>query len=302
MLNLPYKMFNRFILLAAIILLLSACDRRPKGVLNQNDMTIVLTEMHKTDASLMERGLTYNHYSDKAPYYKFIFKKYKITQAKFDSSLVWYSKNPRVFGNIYTKVLANLTELQKEVKNGKYHPVDTLDLTKMRTSIWNKRIKYLLTKDSTRTHLNFDIPESNFMLGDVYELKFLQRIAPVDSSKNQRIILRINYANGKADSVSGIAYHDSILRRYTIRLHAYRRLKIKSISGELLGSKTYKGKMNSLTDSISLIREYNSRIQDSLRKVVDMASPGYKPVPVNTNNELFRNNKKFINRRFYHPL
>jgi hypothetical protein len=302
MLNLPYKIFNRFILLVTIILLLSGCDRRPRGVLNQNEMTIVLTEMHKTDASLMERGLANNHYSDKAPYYKFIFKKYKITQAEFDSSLVWYSKNPRVFGNIYTKVLANLTDLQKEVKNGKYHPVDTLDLTKMRTSIWNKRMKYLLTKDSTRTHLNFDIPESNFMLGDVYELKFLQRIAPVDSSSNQRIILRVNYVNGKVDSVSGIAYHDSILRRYTVRLHAYRKLKIKSVSGELLGSKTYKGKMNSLTDSISLIREYNSKIQDSLRKVVDMVSPGYKPVSVNANNELPRNNKKFINRRFYHPL
>ena len=302
MLNLPYKIFNRFILLVTITLLLSACDRRPNGVLNQNDMTNVLTEMHKTDASLMERGLAYNHYSDKAPFYKFIFKKYKITQTQFDSSLVWYSKNPRIFGNIYTKVLANLTDLQKEVKNGKYHPVDTIDLTKMRTSIWNKRMKYLLTKDSTRTHLNFDISESNFMLGDVYELKFLQRIAPVDSSTNQRITLRINYANGKADSVSAIAYHDSILRRYTIRLHAFRKLKIKTISGELLGSKSYKGKMNCLTDSISLIREYNMKIQDSLRKVVDMASPGYKPVPVNTNIELLPNNKKFINRRFYHPL
>ncbi|MDD4967921.1 MAG: DUF4296 domain-containing protein [Paludibacter sp.] len=283
-------------------MLFSSCDSRPNGVLNQKEMTNVLTEMHKTDATLNETGLTYKHYSDKAPYYKFIFKKYGITQANFDSSLVWYSKNPRVFGNIYEKVLANLTSLQKEVKNGKYHPVDTLDITKMKTFIWNKRTKYLLTKDSTRTHLNFEIPNNNFMYKDAYILKFLQRIAPVDSCTKQRIVLRINYANGKADSITSIAYHDSILRRYTIRLLAVRKLKIKSISGELLGSKTYKGKMNSLTDSISLMREYNSKIQDSLRKVVDMASPGYKPVPINTTNELQRNNKKFINRRFYHPL
>jgi hypothetical protein len=60
--------------------------------------------------------------------------------------------------------------------------------------------------------------------------------------------------------------------------------------------------MNSLTDSISLIREYNAKKQDSLRKVVEIASPGYKPVRLNTNNELFRNYKKHINRRFYHPL
>jgi hypothetical protein len=265
-------------------------------------MTNVLTEMHKADASMNETGLTYKHYSDKAPYYKFIFKKYGITQARFDSSLVWYSKNPRVFGNIYDKVLANLTNLQKEVKKGKYHPVDTLDMTKMRTPIWNKRTRYLLTKDSTRTHLNFEIPNNNFMYKDIYILKFLQRIAPVDSCTKQRIVLRINYINGKADSISSIAYHDSILRRYTFRLHAIRKVKIKSISGELLGSKTYKGKLNSLTDSISLIREYNAKIQDSLRKVVDQARPGYKPVPIKTNSDLHRNTKKFINRRFYHQL
>ena len=302
MLNLPNNTFSRFIFLVAFTLLLSGCDRRPKGVLNQNDMTIVLTEMHKADASMMEKGFAFSRYSDKAPYYKFIFKKYGITKAQFDSSLVWYSKKPRVFGNIYVKVLDNLTKLQLEVKNGKYHPVDTLDLTKMRNYIWNKRIRYVMTKDSDRTHLNFEIPESNFMLGDVYELKFVQRIAPEDSSTKQRIILKVNYANGKTDSVTSVAYHDSILRRYTIRLHAFRRVKIKSVSGELLGSKMYKGKMNSLTDSISLIREYNAKKQDSLRKVVEMASPGYKPVPLNTNSETLQNNKRFINRRFYHPL
>ena len=302
MLNLPNKPLRYFLALIAITMLLTACDRRPDGVLNQKDMTNVLTEMHKTDASMNETGLTYKHYSDKAPYYKFIFKKYGITQARFDSSLVWYSKNPRVFGNIYDKVLINLTGLQKEVKNGKYHAVDTLDMTKMRIPIWINRTKYLLTKDSTRTHLNFEIPNNNFMYKDVYTLKFLQRIAPEDSCTKQRIVLRINYTNGKADSLTSIAYHDSILRRYTLHFHAARKLKIKSISGELLGSKTYKGKMNSLTDSISLIREYNAKIQDSLRIVVDMATPGYKPVQVNTKNESQRNNKKFVNRRFCHPL
>jgi len=302
MLNLPNKLFRYFIALIAITMLLTACDRRPNGVLNQKQMTNVLTEMHKTDASLNESGLTYKHYSDKAPYYKFIFKKYGITQARFDSSLVWYSKNPRIFGNIYTNVLANLTIIQKEVKNGKYHAVDTLDMTKMRTQIWNKQTRYVLTKDSARTHLNFDIPINNFMYKDLYILRFLQRIAPIDSCTKRRIVLRINYANGKSDSVSSIAWNDSILRRYTLSLHAVRKLKIKSISGELLGSKTYKGKMNALTDSISLFREYNSKIQDSLRNVVDQASPGYKPVPINRNNELIQNNKKFINRRFYHRL
>jgi len=302
MLNLPYKILKNLILVAGIMLLLSSCDGRPKGVLSLNDMTDVLTEMHKTDASLNERGLAYGHYTDKAPYYKFIFKKYGISKAQFDSSLVWYSKNPRIFGNMYDKVLINLTTLQKDVKNGKYHAVDTLDLRKMSTFIWNKRPKYLLTKDSSRTHLNFEIIDSNFMFGDVYVMKFLQRIAPEDSCKKPRVVFRINYENGKTDSIYSKAYNDSLLRRYTIRFKAFRKLKIKSVSGELLASKTYKGKQNSVTDSISLMREYNSKIQDSLRKVVESASPGFR----NLQNKTFINSqravKKSINRRFYHSL
>ena len=302
MLNFPNNLLNRFVFLTGIILLLSACVNRPGGVLNERQMTNVLTEMHKTDAILNEKGLAYGHYTEKAAYYKFIFKKYKITKAQFDSSLVWYSKNPRIFDNMYDKVLINLTSLQKDVKNGKYHPVDTLDLTKLRTNVWNKRNRYILTHDSLRTHLNFDITDTDFLFGDVYELKFLQLIAPEDSCKKPRIVLRINYANGKTDSVYRTAFNDSLLRRYTFRFTAFRKLKIKSVSGELLASKGYRGKQNVKIDSISLYREYNSKNQDSLRKVVELANPGLKLTPNNSNRNMPGMIKKFINRRFYHPF
>jgi hypothetical protein len=265
-------------------------------------MTSVLTDMHKTDAVLNEKGMAYTHYTDKAPYYKFIFKKYKITKAQFDSSLVWYSKNPRIFDNMYDKVLINLTSLQKDVKNGKYHPVDTLDLTKMRSNVWNKRTRYILTHDSTRTHLNFEITGNDFMFGDVFVLKFLQRIAPEDSSTKQRVVLKINYANGKTDSVYRTAFNDSLLRRYTFRFKAFRKLKIKSVSGELLACKAYRGKLNAEIDSISLFREYNAKNQDSLRKIVELANPGMKSLPQKKDMYSPGIIKKFINRRFYHQL
>jgi hypothetical protein len=302
MLNLLNNFCSRFIFLTGIIFILSSCESRPNGVLNESKMAKVLTEMHKTDASMNEKGLTYGHYTDKAPYYSYILKKYKISQAQFDSSLVWYSKNPRVFSNIYDIVLVNLTSLQKDVKNGKYHPVDTFDMTKMRTYIWNKRIRYILTKDSARTHLDFVITDNNLLFGDVYELKFLERIAPEDSCKKARAILRINYANGKTDSVFRTAFNDSLLRRYTFRFRAFRKLKIKSVSGELLASKMYKGKLNVSIDSISMYRVFNAKKQDSLRNEVERANPGFKFNPQKINFDSPRNMKKFINRRFYHPL
>jgi hypothetical protein len=56
-------------------------------------------------------------------------------------------------------------------------------------------------------------------------------------------------------------------------LPALKKLKIKSISGVLLGSKIYKGKLHASLDSISLIRKYNPKLQISLRKMVEKANP-----------------------------
>ena len=96
------------------VLVLSGCFR-PKGVLSQSTMTDVLVDMHKTDAILAENNTAYGQYSKKAPYYNYIFKKHGITKAEFDSTLVWYTKNPQKFENMYDDVIKRLTALQKDV-------------------------------------------------------------------------------------------------------------------------------------------------------------------------------------------
>lgn len=300
MFNQSNKIKIQLVLIIGFILLLSACDDRPKGVLNQSDMAKVLVDMHKTEAYMAEKGLNFSSVSEKAPYYNYILKKYGITQAEFDSSLVWYTKNPKKFEKVYDHVIINLAKFQKEIKGGKYHPAeDSLELAKIKVNVWNKRTKYELTKDSARTHLDFEIPTQSFMYGDLYILKFLLRIAPEDSCKKQRVIFRINYANGTYDSVYKTAYHDSLLRRYTFSYPAFRKLKIKSISGQLLGSSAYKGKLHATVDSISLFRKFNPVMQDSLRKLVqkaDTVNYEMRSRSVNRGNNSMKNNKPFKQR------
>lgn len=301
MFNLQNKLSIRIVFILGFILILCACENRPRGVLSQNNMANVLIDMHLIDASLSEKGLNYSHYSTKASYYNYILKKNGVTQAEFDSSLVWYTKNPKRFENVYIQVNEKLTRFQKEIRNGKYHPVDTLELGKVKSNIWNKRVKYALTKDSVRTHLDFEIINYSLMYRDAYVLKFLQQVAQEDSSKNQRIVLRIQYENGKTDSVSKPIYNDSLLRRYTIRMTAFRKLKIKSISGQLLGSSAYKGKLNALLDSITLTREFYPANQDSLRRMVEKKIPtkaimGTKPALNSRNTSVFEKFKKL-----FHP-
>ena len=195
MLKLQNKIFSRLLIIFSFILFLTACDSRPKGVLNETEMTNVLSDLHKLDASLGEVGLMYNNDSIKSRYYNFVLSKHGVTKAEFDSSLVWYTKNPQKFEKVYDNVLIQLTDLDKSVKNGKYHFVDSVELAKVKDNIWNKRTLYKLTKDSARTRLDFEIKNPGLLYGDVYILKFLQRISPEDSCTKQHVVLRINYLN-----------------------------------------------------------------------------------------------------------
>ena len=93
--------------LIALAVLLSGC--RPKGILHSWEMRSVLVDLHKTDALLQIKGLVgYNNAEERTYYYAQVMEKHGITQAEFDSSLVWYTAHPSLFDKIYPKVLAEL--------------------------------------------------------------------------------------------------------------------------------------------------------------------------------------------------
>ena len=261
-----------------IVLLLAACDNRPKGVLSQSEMVDILTDMHKLEGTLDIKGMEYADQTVKMGYYNSIMEKYGTTKAEFDSSLVWYSKNPIKFEKIYNKVVVQVTHFQEDISKGKYHNLNSVEESYKSLGLWDKQTKYAFTGDSTRTRLDFEIPGQNFMLGDIYELKFIQRIAPNDSCESPTIRFLINYSNGRSVGVIRKAYHDGVTRRFTFRLPATVPSKIKSISGQLLGSKRYKGTFTATIDSISLTQLYNPAKQDSLLKVLQKEDPKNYPV------------------------
>lgn len=265
------KLANKAILLAGIITLAVSCSGRPKNVLSASKMTDILTDLHKLEGTLSAANIPYDRFDQKSQYYNAVLEKHGITQAQFDSSVVWYTHNPKKYEHIYDDVLVRLEKLNEEVKKGKYHSVDSTDLKKAKLPLWVSRTRYEFRKDSARTRLHFEIRNRKFMYRDVYILSFKHFIAREDSSTNPHIVVRIHYANGKVDSVYRKTSNDNIMRHYTFRIPATRKLKVRSISGELLGSTAYKGKFHATVDSVSLTRMFDPAIQDSLLKVVQKA-------------------------------
>ena len=70
--------------------LLAACSKVPDGILSEKKMQGVLTDMLLAEAMV---NVDYNAYKSdtmKLALYESVFRKHDITQAVYDSSLVWY--------------------------------------------------------------------------------------------------------------------------------------------------------------------------------------------------------------------
>lgn len=269
--------FRYYILAVVVSIVLFSCSNKPDNVLSRREMTDFLVEIHKLDGALNAKGLGSYDNRENLYYYNALLKKHGITKAQFDSSLVWYTKNPKNFERIYTDVVEELTKLDEQVKSGYFHPVDSAALRNSTENIWPlARTKYLLTKDSVPVKIKFTVKSRQLAWNDIYKLSFLHRSGKSNTSKNQLAVFRIHYSDKKTDSIICKTQNDSILRRYTVTFIADRQHRIDSLSGALLNYAAKKGKFNVYIDSIKLIRHYDSLAQDSISRVINLIE---NPIP-----------------------
>lgn len=251
-----------------LALSLTSCSNRPDDVLSGSEMSDFLTDLHVLEATLTHKGMQIDP-NDNRPvyYYNALFKKHGITKAQFDSSLVWYAKNPKQYERVYAQVIQNLDQMKKDVQAGKYHPeTDTFGPSYTGSyNVWNKDSKYKLSKDSADNQLRFVIKDYALLTGDQYVLRYRLKAGKIDSCSAYGVV-RIHYADGSCDSLFKELKFDNATRKYTFTMHARRNYQIDSLSGVLAGHpcKLKKGVIIQI-DSISLTRNFIPEFQDSLR-------------------------------------
>ena len=111
--NLSFINYQLSIILLAVCL--SGCTVRPRGILSGRKMEQVLYDLHRADGILQVSGVYYQKDNAVNPYYLSVMEKNGITQAQFDSSLVWYTDNPQIFNKIYPRVIRRLEKERQEL-------------------------------------------------------------------------------------------------------------------------------------------------------------------------------------------
>lgn len=152
-------------------LCLAACQvKRPDTVLTDAEMENVLYDYHIAKA--MGEDIPYNDSYKKVLYIESVFKKYGITEAQFDSSMVWFARNPEALTKVYGKV----TQRLKAERDGLNHlialrdnrpkesrPGDSID-------VWFGQRIYQLTGMPLDNKVTFSVPsDTNFKSRDTLQ-------------------------------------------------------------------------------------------------------------------------------------
>lgn len=195
------------ILLVILFLPFTSCKQQNEGVLSKKQMSDLLVDVHKSEAVMALNYSKFPNDSAKSVVRAAIFKRHNITQAQFDSSLVWYGNHIEDYMEIYDQVIDRLNKENDEIKtliakdNAQIltRAGDTVD-------IWKLERSHIFDAGKRENIFAFDITaDENFFHNDRFILKIHVVNVPKDDAKPLTYLAvrhdeqNINYNWGKIE-------------------------------------------------------------------------------------------------------
>ncbi|MCD7710814.1 MAG: DUF4296 domain-containing protein [Porphyromonadaceae bacterium] len=191
--------------------LLVACEQTPSYIISPPQMEDLLVDIHKAEA-ISDNITKYASEGEKERLRQSVFRRHHVTQAQFDTSLVWYSDHMTKYSQIYTNVTSRIREEDEAVKNLLVER-KTTPLTPPGDSvnIWNKASYFLFEPRLYRHVLSFNISaDDNFRENDLFQFSVDLEGLPKDSPDKARITLVIQHRNDSVYSVVREVSQDGI--------------------------------------------------------------------------------------------
>ncbi len=245
--------------IALLLISVVSCTNRPKEVLSPSKMEDVIFDLYLVDGAFEQKNIVDAGVDTSlVKMYQGILDKHEISQANFDSSLVWYASQPKQFKRIYEDVILRLEKF-KTKESARIDLEDSLAILNEvhHYSIWKNASKYQITNDSVLSRYEFAVTDTNFIKYDEFLLKFKARLGPVDSVSKYSTGVWIYYSDGKRDSLLSALKTDSVEWSYSFHLHARRDAAVDSLKIVLLQTdKSQKEKFKLIINELDLVRRY----------------------------------------------
>ncbi len=262
---------SRFpLLLTAILAVLQSCTPTvPSDYIQPDKMEGILYDYHLAEAMYRETSGTP---STMIAYKTAVLKKHHVTEAEFDSAMVYYTRHPKYLQSIYES-LANRMSNEALAQGASASEINRYSLNSVdgdTTNVWQGERTLIFTPHRPFNVSSFSVQaDTTFHRGDQLWLNFNTQFIYQDGIKDAMAVLAITLSN---DSVVTRALHISTPNHYTLRVTDSRRLGIKKIRGFfLLNSPKAPSEAYSTTfklmiiSNISLVRIHEKKTENAIK-------------------------------------
>lgn len=218
----------------------------PSDILSQDDMGDILYDYHialamaESDPSTRSGG--------NIAYKLAVLKKHDVSEAEFDSSMVYYARHTEMLKQVYERISDKLSK--EAVALG----ADANDLANFgdiasagdTANVWNGARTMCLMTNKPLNSYSFSIPaDTAFRKGDRLVLDFDAQFIFQDGMRDGVVVLAMQLKN---DSVVSQLVHVQNSQHYTVQLEDNGRIGIKNVRGYfLLGNGDYAMENASMT-------------------------------------------------------
>ncbi|MDD2436680.1 MAG: DUF4296 domain-containing protein [Massilibacteroides sp.] len=152
-----------------LLFLLTTCSKVPDHILSEKKMQAVITDMHLAESLIASDYNRFNNDSVKKVLYNSVFTKHQITQAEYDSSLIWYGQNLDIYLQVYDRAKIDVEQRIKDLGDvqAKAAPSSNQDSV----NIWPRRSSFELFPKALFNGVVFDIvPDVAYSSGSSFVL------------------------------------------------------------------------------------------------------------------------------------
>ena len=215
------------------VVTLSCTPSVPDKYLQPDEMEDILFDYYLSQAvanQTQTRAQTaYNRYA----YYNAVLKKHGVTEADFDSSLVYYYANADRLYEIYKKLAERIEDEATGLgaSFGDISQFSTLSASGDTANIWQESQFVMLTPAPPNNKFCFTIKaDTTFRLGDSFQFNFMADFMYQAGTKDAVAYIAVRYSN---DSVSTHVTHVGVSGISRLRIPGNQKEKVKTIDGFL---------------------------------------------------------------------
>ena len=192
---------NRLLyIIIGVALYLTACKpTTPDGILPPGVMEDLLVDYHLAYGIAMQQGGSPAERNyQQVLLTNEVLRKYGVTKAEFDTSLVYYYSRADRFEKIYTHVAERLDRraLSLGVSESEIGRYASLNADGDTANIWAGRTAYVLMPAPPYNHADFEIKgDTTFLPGDKFLLQFMADYIYQSGSRSGNVIVAVTFDN-----------------------------------------------------------------------------------------------------------